>query len=180
MTAIVPLPVHVGLRGSQVCSLADTSATAFSAMHNRRRPAYRAPEDLAQDIRNIARFSRGPVFILGDIRQAGDDYADRFLRAIHGFQGDQAAVALLAAHVHTRHAVHHDRAAIPALGRNGAGLRGDLGDTPFDSLGLQRSGKRDQGKHQDEPFHISLLEVAGCVNGSIRGDRLPESFLRFA
>jgi radical SAM superfamily enzyme YgiQ (UPF0313 family) len=56
-------------------------------MHSRRRPAYRAPEDLAQDIRNIARFSRGPVFILGDIRQAGDDYADRFLRAIHGFQG---------------------------------------------------------------------------------------------
>jgi radical SAM superfamily enzyme YgiQ (UPF0313 family) len=42
---------------------------------------------LAQDIRNIARFSNGPVFILGDIRQPGEEYADRFLRAIHGYQG---------------------------------------------------------------------------------------------
>ena len=46
-----------------------------------------APEDLAQDIRNIARFSKGPAFILGDIRQPGEEYADRFLRAIQGYQG---------------------------------------------------------------------------------------------
>ena len=83
-----PITAALSVRGcTHNCHTCGGSATAFSAMHNRRRPAYRAPEDLAQDIRNIARFSRGPVFILGDIRQAGDDYADRFLRAIHGFQG---------------------------------------------------------------------------------------------
>ena len=69
------------------CRTCGGSATTFAALHKRRRPAYRAPEDLAQDIRNIARFSKGPVFILGDIRQPGEEYADRFLRAIHGYDG---------------------------------------------------------------------------------------------
>ncbi len=83
-----PITAALSVRGcTHNCRTCGGSAKAFSALHNRRRPAYRAPEDLAQDIRNIARFSKGPVFILGDIRQAGDEYADRFLRAIHGFQG---------------------------------------------------------------------------------------------
>jgi B12-binding domain/radical SAM domain protein len=83
-----PITAALSVRGcSHNCRTCGGSATAFAALHNRRRPAYRAPEDLAQDIRNVARFSRGPAFILGDIRQAGEEYADRFLRAIHGYQG---------------------------------------------------------------------------------------------
>ncbi|MCL7454528.1 MAG: TIGR04190 family B12-binding domain/radical SAM domain protein [Anaerolineae bacterium] len=83
-----PITAALSVRGcTHNCRTCGGSAAAFSALHNRRRPAYRAPEDLAQDIRNISRFSKGPVFILGDIRQAGDEYADRFLRAIHGYQG---------------------------------------------------------------------------------------------
>lgn len=83
-----PITAALSVRGcTHNCRTCGGSAAAFAALHRRSRPAYRAPEDLAQDIRNIARFSRGPVFILGDIRQPGADYADRFLRAIHGFQG---------------------------------------------------------------------------------------------
>lgn len=83
-----PITAALSVRGcTHNCRTCGGSATAFAALHRRSRPAYRAPEDLAQDIRNIARFSRGPVFILGDIRQPGADYADRFLQAIHGFQG---------------------------------------------------------------------------------------------
>jgi B12-binding domain/radical SAM domain protein len=83
-----PITAALSVRGcSHNCRTCGGSAAAFSALHNRRRPAYRAPEDLAQDIRNIARFSKGPVFILGDIRQPGEDYADRFLQAIDGYQG---------------------------------------------------------------------------------------------
>jgi B12-binding domain/radical SAM domain protein len=83
-----PITAALTVRGCvQNCRTCGGSATTFAAVHNRRRPAYRAPEDLAQDIRNIARFSRGPVFILGDIRQPGEEYADRFLRAIDGYQG---------------------------------------------------------------------------------------------
>jgi B12-binding domain/radical SAM domain protein len=83
-----PITAALSVRGcSHNCRTCGGSAAAFSALHNRRRPAYRAPEDLAQDIRNIARFSKGPVFILGDIRQPGEEYAERFLQAIDGYQG---------------------------------------------------------------------------------------------
>ncbi len=83
-----PITAALSVRGCKYnCRTCGGSAAAFANLHNRRRPAYRAPEDLAQDIRNIARFSKGPVFILGDIRQAGEEYADRFLRAIHGYGG---------------------------------------------------------------------------------------------
>jgi B12-binding domain/radical SAM domain protein len=83
-----PITAALSVRGcTHNCRTCGGSAATFSAVHSRRRPAYRAPEDLAQDIRNIARFSKGPVFILGDIRQAGEEYADRFLRAIHGYDG---------------------------------------------------------------------------------------------
>jgi B12-binding domain/radical SAM domain protein len=83
-----PITAALSVRGcSHNCRTCGGSAASFAALHNRRRPAYRAPEDLAEDIRNIARFSNGPVFILGDIRQPGEGYADRFLRAIQGYQG---------------------------------------------------------------------------------------------
>jgi B12-binding domain/radical SAM domain protein len=83
-----PITAALSVRGcAHNCRTCGGSAATFAGWHNRRRPAYRAPEDLAQDIRNIARFSKGPVFILGDIRQSGGEYADRFLRAIQGYQG---------------------------------------------------------------------------------------------
>jgi len=83
-----PITAALSVRGcTHNCRTCGGSAAAFAGTHNRRRPAYRAPEDLAQDIRNIARFSKGPVFILGDIRQPGEEYADRFLRAIQGYEG---------------------------------------------------------------------------------------------
>lgn len=83
-----PITAALSVRGcSHNCRTCGGSAATFAALHKRRKPAFRAPEDLAQDIRNISRFSKGPVFILGDIRQAGQEYADRFLRAIHGYQG---------------------------------------------------------------------------------------------
>jgi len=83
-----PITAALSVRGcTHNCRTCGGSAASFAGTHNRRRPAYRAPEDLAQDIRNIARFSKGPVFILGDIRQPGEEYADRFLRAIQGYEG---------------------------------------------------------------------------------------------
>ncbi len=69
------------------CLTCGGSARAFREFYGRARPAYRAPEALAQDIRNIQRFSKGPIFVLGDIRQAGIDHAERFLKAIEGFDG---------------------------------------------------------------------------------------------
>ncbi len=80
-----PITAALSVRGCRYnCVTCGGSACAYAKLHGRCRPAYRKPEDLASDIRRIADFSEGPVFILGDIRQAGDEYAHRFLEAIAG------------------------------------------------------------------------------------------------
>lgn len=83
-----PIMAALSCRGcTQSCVICGGSAAAFKQMHGRERPAFRNPEKLAQDVRRISAMSRGPVFILGDLRQAGRDYATRFFDAIRGFDG---------------------------------------------------------------------------------------------
>jgi B12-binding domain/radical SAM domain protein len=78
-----PITAALTCRGcTHNCKTCGGSATAFREIQNRQRPAYRDPVTLAKDIRSIGRFSKGPVFILGDLRQPGKDYADRFLEAL--------------------------------------------------------------------------------------------------
>jgi B12-binding domain/radical SAM domain protein len=82
-----PITAALSVRGCRYnCVTCGGSACAYQRLHGRQRPAYRRPEDLAMDIRRVGQFSHGPVFVLGDIRQAGDDYANRFLGAIYGYK----------------------------------------------------------------------------------------------
>jgi B12-binding domain/radical SAM domain protein len=82
-----PITAALSVRGCRYnCATCGGSACAYGQLHGRRAPAYRQPEQLADDVRRIGVFSRGPVFLLGDIRQAGDDYAERFLDAIAGYK----------------------------------------------------------------------------------------------
>ncbi|HEY3343432.1 MAG TPA: TIGR04190 family B12-binding domain/radical SAM domain protein [Anaerolineaceae bacterium] len=82
-----PITAALTVRGCRYnCLTCGGSACAFRNLHGRGRPAYRKPEDLATDIRRIGEFSQGPVFVLGDIRQPGDEYAERFLDAISGYK----------------------------------------------------------------------------------------------
>jgi B12-binding domain/radical SAM domain protein len=78
-----PITAALTCRGcTHNCRTCGGSAAAFRNHYNRKKPAYRDPETLANDIRSIGRFSKGPVFILGDLRQPGDDYAERFFDEI--------------------------------------------------------------------------------------------------
>ncbi len=80
-------PIMAGLscRGcTHRCTTCGGSADAFKHVMGRDQPAFRSPEKLASDVRSIHRFSNGPVFVLGDIRQNGMNYAWRFLRAMAG------------------------------------------------------------------------------------------------
>ena len=82
-----PITAALTVRGCRYnCLTCGGGCTAFKNLHNREHPAYRKPEDLANDIRRIGSFSSGPVMVLGDIRQSGDDYANRFLDAIAGYK----------------------------------------------------------------------------------------------
>jgi B12-binding domain/radical SAM domain protein len=66
------------------CHTCGGSATTMRNVYGRQEVAFRSPETLAHDIHSIARWNRGPVFVLGDIRQAGLDYAYEFLELVKG------------------------------------------------------------------------------------------------
>jgi len=64
------------------CKTCGGSSQAFRSMANRRKPAYRNPKLLAQDIFNISDHLHAPVMIIGDIFQPGEEYASTFLQEI--------------------------------------------------------------------------------------------------
>ena len=80
-----PIMAALSCRGCSCrCRTCGGSAMAMDSMCKRDRPAYRKPEDLAADIWSMARWSRGPVFVLGDIRFGSDNYAEKFLSLVKG------------------------------------------------------------------------------------------------
>jgi len=83
-----PIMATLTVRGcTQHCTICGGCAEGHIVMSGRTQPAFRSPEDLAQDVRAARRISRGPVLIVGDLRLAGMDYARRFLRAVQGIRG---------------------------------------------------------------------------------------------
>jgi len=64
------------------CRSCGGSRFFFKEMCHRDKVAYRSPSLLANDIYSIQRYLNGPVFVIGDIRQPGEDYAEELLRAM--------------------------------------------------------------------------------------------------
>lgn len=75
-----PITAVLTCRGcTENCVICGGSAAAFKACYNRQKAVFRSPEAVIRDVKQISRFSNGPIFILGDLRQAGNDYASRVL-----------------------------------------------------------------------------------------------------
>ena len=55
---------------------------AFKRICGRERPAFKSPEKLVEEMAIIDEYIRGPIFLLGDFRQAGEKYAIELLRSI--------------------------------------------------------------------------------------------------
>ncbi|UCH50744.1 MAG: TIGR04190 family B12-binding domain/radical SAM domain protein [Chloroflexota bacterium] len=73
-----PITAVLTCRGcTENCVICGGSAAAFRKCYNRSQPVYRSPEMVARDVRQISRFSNGPIFILGDLRQPGEGYASQ-------------------------------------------------------------------------------------------------------
>jgi B12-binding domain/radical SAM domain protein len=68
------------------CASCGGSATAFKKLCQREQPAFRAPELLARDIKGIAGYTGAPVMVIGDLLQAGRDYAERFLQSMKRYR----------------------------------------------------------------------------------------------
>ena len=66
------------------CLICGGSAAAYRHICRRRSPAYRDAELVAQDITLISQYTRAPIIILGDILQAGCDYARDLLSKLKG------------------------------------------------------------------------------------------------
>ncbi len=80
-----PVTAALTCRGcTHDCHTCGGSATTMRNVYGRHKVAFRSAEALAHDIRSIAKWNRGPVFVLGDIRQAGVDYAYKFLELVKG------------------------------------------------------------------------------------------------
>lgn len=91
-----PVMAALTVRGCRHnCAYCGGSAYASRLISRRAAPAYRSPERLAEDLYRMHEISRGPAFILGDIRQAGMDHARRFLHAVKGYPG-QAMLEIFA------------------------------------------------------------------------------------
>jgi len=64
------------------CVICGGSAAAFQQFYNREKAVFRSPESVAGNVKQVEHFSRGPIFLLGDLCQPGEDYAYEVLRLL--------------------------------------------------------------------------------------------------
>ena len=73
-----PITALLTARGcSMACAVCGGSRPAYRTICNRPGPAFRAPERLVRDVHELGRFSRGPIFLIHDLRQAGRAWTER-------------------------------------------------------------------------------------------------------
>ncbi len=78
-----PMSIAVSVRGCvHNCTNCAGSCDSFARNFNRKKPAFRSPELLAGDVSQAEDYLKGATFVVGDIRQAGKDYASKFLSEI--------------------------------------------------------------------------------------------------
>ena len=79
-----PITATFTVRGcAHRCVTCGNSRDACAILSVRPQPIYRSPANLVENMRAISRISRGPIFLVGDLRQAGDDYAHAVLDLLH-------------------------------------------------------------------------------------------------
>ncbi len=64
------------------CTFCGGSAVSMDMCFGRDKAVFRSAERIARDVEIISKFTSAPIFVLGDIRQAGDDYANEVLDAV--------------------------------------------------------------------------------------------------
>lgn len=75
-----PITAIFTCRGcSYHCGTCGGSQDTYRQFSSRQKPAYREPELIVSDLLSISRYFKGPIFILGDIFQPGEEYALKLL-----------------------------------------------------------------------------------------------------
>ena len=66
------------------CVTCGSSRTSCGHVTSRQRPVFRSPANLVKNMADISRLSRGPIFLVGDLHQAGEDHAVEVLDRLRG------------------------------------------------------------------------------------------------
>jgi B12-binding domain/radical SAM domain protein len=78
-----PITAVFTVRGcARHCVTCGASATGFARYMPGRHPLWRSPEAIAGQVRDLAAVTRAPIFLVGDLRDGGDAYADQVLDAL--------------------------------------------------------------------------------------------------
>jgi B12-binding domain/radical SAM domain protein len=78
-----PISAVFTLKGcSHDCVTCGASRTTCTALTKRSQPAFRSPASLVANMSAIARMSRAPIYLVGDVRQAGDAAASELLERL--------------------------------------------------------------------------------------------------
>lgn len=64
------------------CIFCGGSRNALATYCNRKKPAFRDPELVVKDIIKITRYTKAPIFVIGDILQPGEEYAYTVLQEL--------------------------------------------------------------------------------------------------
>jgi B12-binding domain/radical SAM domain protein len=78
-----PITAVMTCRGcTHNCVICGGSRKALAHFCSREACAYRSPEKVAQDILALSHYTNAPIFVVGDLRQAGNPYAHAVLSRI--------------------------------------------------------------------------------------------------
>jgi len=64
------------------CTFCGGSRNALALYCNRKKPAFRDPQLIAGDIIHVTRYTRAPIFVIGDLLQPGHEYAATVLEGL--------------------------------------------------------------------------------------------------
>ncbi len=88
-----PITAVMTCRGcTQNCVICGGSKYALKKFCNREEIAYRSTGLIVDDIRKICRYTRAPIFVVGDLRQPGDDYAASILQGLSALRFENRVV----------------------------------------------------------------------------------------
>jgi B12-binding domain/radical SAM domain protein len=80
-----PITMIVTCRGcTHNCAICGGSRFSMRNYLGRDRIAFRDPQRVAKDIVDLSRYTRAPIFVVGDLRQGGDRYAEAVMRGLTG------------------------------------------------------------------------------------------------
>jgi B12-binding domain/radical SAM domain protein len=78
-----PMTAVLALKGcSHDCVTCGASRTTCASLTKRRRPAFRSPASLVANVRALAQVSRAPIYLVGDVLQAGQAAGEELLERL--------------------------------------------------------------------------------------------------